>query len=242
MKYFVLIIILFSSLISHASYEETLFDLATLSDLNDQADALWNQLVQETGSADNAAASLKAKTDSRFKNLHENLLQMIESSQFQNSYVQILLASTEEAWLKSIPYTKFTGKKWSPLLLMAARNISVIAAKRMHKVLENAKARPPVTDRYVATLLSCSMSESLCGYDPAVHTKEMLRWSRIYLYSTKIALGDFQNNPTSICQWPDKEWADAALNSLVRSWLGSTGINQLKRDIQQNCQIGRAHV
>jgi hypothetical protein len=238
MKIVIALITFLSLSFAHAA-DSKYFDLKAIADLSDQADDVWAKLVREKGSRERAVQAIKAKNEPSVRLVHENLLQLIESSQFDNA----------GAWLEYFgsygpEYKREIGRPMSPVLRMAARNIAIVSALALRKKIESYSTLVPTNllmDKlYQGSLKPCA--DNLQTLNPTKRippfTAEMKRLGRIYFYASKISTADYQGSDDFSCaNYLDYRWALASLNALIKSELqqGTMAVENEKHPIKFEC-------
>lgn len=110
----------------------TVVDYSTLESFNTEAASLWSQMVHEAGSEQNAYVKMYNEPSPQLVQLHENLLQMILSSQFNN---RVVAAYFREG--PSYDYAHKTGRQIHPLLREIAGNVRNYLTQRLEEVLSS---------------------------------------------------------------------------------------------------------
>jgi hypothetical protein len=165
-----------------------IFDYKVLVELNQDAAVLWKQLLKENGSADRAMAKIyQGAPDPRLLELHENLLQLIISSQFDNKVVAAYYAQKP-----SLEFAHITGQPLHPLLRDVASNLRSYLQIKIGVLLNSSKIRGwffkdpsfHVTNGfYDCTFNNCALMPEFVGK----FTTDDLTLSRIDVYADIIS-------------------------------------------------------
>lgn len=103
-------------------------DLATLNDLNTQATQLWEQLVQERGSIENAKVDFlySQNVDPRIAEFHQNVLQFVTTSEYVPSIFPMkhLYETQDAANALTLPF--------SPFLRQVLMNVATYRVKQIY--------------------------------------------------------------------------------------------------------------
>lgn len=243
MKLMIALMIFLSMSFAHAEATPH-FDLKAISDLSDEADLVWHQLVQEKGSSQRALQAIKSGKEPSVRMIHEHLIQMIESSQFDN----------EGAWLKYLSsygpeYSAVIQKPASPLLRLAARHISMVVGKILYKEIDSFVTFVP-TEIVIRELYRCSLqpcADRPFSLNPQKRipnfNAKMKRLGRVFFYASKIATMDYDRPGSFSCaNYLDFRWAMSSLESLSQSLVlyNTMAIENEQHAIRFECQLQKA--
>jgi hypothetical protein len=165
-----------------------ILDYAVLVELNQDAAVLWKQLLKENGTADRAIAKIyQGSPDPRLLELHENLLQFIISSQFDNKLVAAYYSQKP-----SLEFAHVTGQTFHPLLRDVASNLRSYLQIKIGVLLNSSKIRGwlfkdpsfhVANGFYDCTFNNCARMPEFVGK----FTAEDLMFSRIDVYADIIS-------------------------------------------------------
>lgn len=181
--------------------QESLFNYPALQELSRHSDQVWNQLVSEKGPV-RAKTSLQdpKKIDPRVVQIYTSLIQLIESSRFDDESIRFLYGGT----IRGPSYQIITGEQLSPLLRHIARSLALGLATVIYEKLDSAWTFVP-TNILVGDLLNCAIlncdQSQYKSINPQFRrprfSEAMLRYGKVYFYADALAVADFSE--TSKC-------------------------------------------